>query len=211
MKRLPVLCVVLATLFFNHPSANADLVIGNLPATSDTTLSAGLNNLRVKAIRFTMGNDAYDVDNVILRLANYGVAGEAFAQIRDFNGSTTSVGTTTLLSFTPSAPGGAPAAEYTFTASSAFTLQANTSYWLVVGGIAGQAFDWRATTSTTSDPYVGPATFNNGLFTTNGGTSWSASASRNYFQLNGSQPIPEPATAWLLAGLAGVSVFRRRR
>lgn len=190
-------------------NAEADLIIGNLPATpaADNSASAGLNNLNLKAILFTMGAADFSASDVTLRLQSYNLAGEAVVEIHAFTGSTTTVGTT-LLGFTAPAPGGSGVAEYTFNASSSLTLQANTSYWLVVGGIVSGSFDWRATT-TALDPYLGPATYNSGLSTSNGGSSWNASAARNYFQLNGT-PIPEPsALALVLFGAVPVLFSRR--
>lgn len=208
---LIVLLILAILSCFQNRQTNASLVIGNLPATpaADNSASAGLNNLNQKAIRFTMGADAFIVDDVVIRLQSYNVAGEVFAQIRDFNGSTTSVGTATLINFTAPAPGGLGILEYSFSASSSYTLQPNTSYWLVLGGTVGQSFDWRATT-TALDPYNGPASYNNGLFTSNGGTSWIASGPRNYFDLNGTA-VPEPSALMLVLLSASLTAGRRRR
>jgi hypothetical protein len=204
----PKLSLVLALLLIGPSTLSADLIIGNLPATADTTLTAQVNNLRLKAIRFTMGNEAMQVTDLTLRLTNYDVTGEVIAQIRDFTGSTLNPGTNVLLNFNAPTPGGAGTIEYLFSPSSTFTLQANTSYWLFVGGVAGGNFDWRATTT---QNYVGPAVYGSGSFTTNGGTSWSNSASRNYFELNGTAPIPEPGSLLLLGVIGCCLGFSRRR
>lgn len=105
---------------------------------------------------------------------------------------------------------------YTFPLTSgAVNLKANTRYTLGILTENGDSFtqwvypDPKGTASTTD------ATFVTGLFSTNGGASFTSSASGYAIQLTGDvAPVPEPST-WALA-LAGVTcsawgIARRRR
>lgn len=192
-------------------SVQAAVILSNYPPTNDTSTTADVDNLRWKALSFSMpAGQSASLGLLTVRLGNYSLLTDVpIFEIRDHTGSTTAPGPNVLASFAAPGPGPDTAIRnYTFTPTSAFTLQAGTSYWLVARGPDSvSSVDWRG-----SSPAIQPtgiATYGGqSLFTTNGGSTWSASATINSFELL--DIVPEPASAALLA-LGGVTLVLRRR
>ncbi len=192
-------------------AASADLILGNYPPTNDTGTTASVTDLRQKALSFAMpaGSD-YTISSVTLRLGNYITPGDvAILEIRDHTGSPTAPGANVVGSFTAPSSAAAAISDFVFTPSGTITLQAGTSYWIVLyGGASPSTFDWRG--SSPSVTPTGIATYGGqSLFTTNAGTSWSNSATINTFQIDG-VVVPAPAGAGVLV-LGGLLAARRRR
>lgn len=192
-------------------AAHANLsatILGNYPQTNDNTQSAGLTNLRLKAISFTMpAAGDYFLTGIRLRLGNYDPSETVDLQIRDHSGSNTAPGANVLMTFTGAPGQGAAIQDYAFTPNGVLTLEAGMSYWLFVGGSAGQSYDWKA-----SSPGIVPtglATYGANLFTTNGGTSWTNSSIINTFVIDG-KLVPAPGLAAFGMGLAALCARRRR-
>jgi hypothetical protein len=205
----PVVSAVFACALL-APVAAADLILGNYPPTNDTGTTAGVTNLRQKALSFAMpaGSD-YTVSSVTLRLGNYITPGDgAILEIRNHTGSTTAPGTTVLGSFTAPASASNTIADFVFSPVGAITLQASTAYWIVLLGAASPStFDWRG--SSPSVTPTGIASYGGqSLFTTNAGSSWTTSATINTFQIDG-VAVPAPVGAGVLA--IGCLVATRRR
>lgn len=199
----------LAAIALAASAASADIVLGNLPQTNDTGTTADVDNLRRKALSFAMpaGSD-YNITSITLRLGNYITPADvAVLEIRNHTGSTTAPGLTVVGSFIAPASGSATIASFVFAPSGTVTLQAGTSYWIYLSGADPvTSFDWRG--SSPSITPTGIATYGGqSLFTTNGGTSWTSSATINSFLIEGTI-VPAPAAAGFLL-LAGA--FRRRR
>lgn len=193
------------------PMASADVILGNYPITNDGTQTADVDNLRQKALRFTMpaGVD-YNITSIVLRLGNYHATDVPILEIRDFNGTTTSPGAGVVGSFIAPLGGGAANADYSFAPSGSITLLAGSSYWIVLrGDSAATSFDWKA-----ASPGVTPtgiATFGPGnLFTSNGGTTWATSTTLTSFVINGT-PVPAPGVLAMIGVAALVGSRRRRR
>ncbi|HRQ64668.1 MAG TPA: choice-of-anchor R domain-containing protein [Xanthomonadaceae bacterium] len=154
------------------PDARATPILGNMPPDNDATQTAAINDQRQKAYRFTIGPDSLVAGDLILRLRNYDAPGEAIAELRDAN-TDTAPGSTVLLTFVAPPPGGGGIDNYTFVPQDTFVLQASTTYWIVVLGVADGAFDWMA-----SNPGIAPAglaTYGSSSFTSNGGSDWGSS------------------------------------
>jgi hypothetical protein len=184
------------------PFAAAQPILSNYPPTNDTNTSADIDNLRWKAMSFSMpAATNATVGDLTVRLGNYAVATDIpIFEIRDHTGSTTAPGPNVLLSFNAPPPGTATIQDYTFTPASTFTLTGGTSYWILMRGAdAATSVDWRG-----SSPAIVPtgiATYGGqSLFTSNGGTSWANSTTINSFHL---EVIPEPS----MLGLAGVGII----
>lgn len=190
---------------------SADLILGNYPPVNDTGTTAGVNNLRQKALSFAMpaGSD-YNISSITLRLGAYITPGDvAILEIRNHTGSITAPGSTVVGSFTAPSSASGTIGDFIFTPSGTITLQAGTSYWITLLGAASPStFDWRGGSPSTVP--TGIATYGGqSLFTSNGGTSWGNSATINTFAIEGTV-VPGPAAAALL-GLAGLISGRRRR
>jgi hypothetical protein len=202
--------VLVAAALLAPAAAHADLIIGNYPPTNDTGTTADTDNLRNKALSFVMpAGSAYDITSITLRLGNYITPGDnAVLTIRNHTGSTTMPGSTIIGSFTAPASASATIGDFVFTPVGTVTLQPGTSYWIhVAGADSVTSFDWRG--SSPSVTPTGIATYGGqSLFTTNGGTSWSSSATINTFRIDGVIPAPGAAGIFVLAGIAAA---RRRR
>ena len=188
-------------------TGSTQAMIGNYPFTNDDTQAAGLNNLRIKAMGFTMGTDPYDLSSITLRLSSYDPSDFPVATIRDDVAGNPGAILHTLISPGSQGPG---TFDYSFMVDGSFLFQANTVYWLTVGAPAGVSFDWEG-----SLPAVIPtgpgATHLGGRFTTNGGTSWTSSAIVNTYEVLG-DPVPEPATLFAIGmGSMLFLALRRRR
>ena len=190
----------------------AAVLIGNLPPTDDN-LSTPITTSIIKALPFTLpaGNN-YSLDNVILRLENYGTGEAPLVQIRnDVGGS--NPGSTVLASFTNPTPQGAGNFDYTFTPTGPFTFTAGTKYWLYVTSTSGD-FDWSA--SSTIQTPTGIATFSGARFGSE--EIFFDSTVFNSFQINATEitgPVastPEPGAiaALSLFGLGLLGVKGRR-
>ena len=190
---------------------HAAVILSNYPPTNDTNTTADVDNLRWKALSFAMpAGQSANLGLLTVRLGGYSLLTDVpIFEIRDHTGSTTSPGPNILASFAAPGPGPDTAIRnYTFTPTSAFTLQAGTSYWLVARGPdSTSSVYWRG-----SSPAITPtgiATYGGqSLFTTNAGSTWSASATINSFELL--DIVPEPGSAALLAIGAVTLVLRRR-
>jgi hypothetical protein len=192
----------------------AAVLIGNLPPTDDNS-STPITTNEIKALAFTLpaGNN-YSLDNVILRLENYGSGDVPLVQIRnDVGGS--DPGSTVLASFTNPTPQGVGVFNYTFTPTSPFTFAAVTKYWLYVTSTIADFF-WNA-----SDPSrtpTGIATSSGSRVSNNSGASFTNSTLLNSFQINATEitgpvastPEPSAIAALSLFGLGLLGVKGRR-
>ena len=192
------------------PSVQADTVIGNFPYANTTTTSADLDNLRWKALSFTMGADSYDITQLTLTLGNYTSDIDVpVVQIRADVGGL-DPGAAVIGWFTAPASASTLITDHVFSPTAAFSLTAGTKYWLFVGGAAATtSFDWRGNSPAIVPTGLGASYGGDSRFTANGGTTWSNSATLNSFVLEGTI-VPGPAALALL-GLAGVIGSRRRR
>jgi hypothetical protein len=193
--------MLVAAAFAAFATAPAQItVISNYPPANDATQSAGLSNLRVKAMAFTMGASTLPLLDVTLRLRNVD-PGEVTVTLNAGGANPGGV----LVNFLNPAFQGAPVMDYTFAPTSTFNLQAGQQYWLVVGGVSGGSFDWMA-----SSPGITPtgiATHSGNLFSTNAGSTWTTSAIFNTYEV---RAVPEPASM-LVLGAGALALLRRRR
>lgn len=208
LRTLGATLVASGTLsLFSLPS-QAAVVIGNMPANDEASTSINSSTFQ-KAMVFTMGNQAFTVDNVVLRLSSYNTATDV-ARLGFFldvgGGSNTGSQEGSFLQAPVSASD--DAGDFTFTPAGSLTLAANTRYWLLLDASAGD-FLWRA-----SNPAVSPvgsgAAFDFGRFSTTNGATYTNSTFLNSFQINGTV-VPEPSSALLFGlGTIGLAVRRRR-
>lgn len=205
---------VLATgLLLGARPAAAQTVIGNLPQLNDGA-GTNLTDANFKAVSFTMGETAYHLSAVRLRLEFEAADTPGVVHLVNDSGGL-NPGTSTLVAFqNPSFATGT--ATYTFNPTTPFVLQPNTKYWLqVTGADSSNPWIWRA-----SAPGIVPtgprATYGSHRLSVTGGTNWSNSIVRNSFEIQGHavpepNAVPEPSAALLFLPALGVVVLARRR
>jgi hypothetical protein len=210
MRRLGLIGLVLALGTAPEAQAGSVTVIGNYPETSDGTLTAvaSLGGNYAKAVGFTMGGQAYELDSVTLRLAQQPGSSNTLS-VGLFGGSTGDPSGPALVSFnTPSIP--TLASNVTFTPVAPLVLQAGTTYWLEVSGRSDtlDGIVWYASCPGVTSP--GAASGLSARFTSqlgNGG-SLAPSSVLNTFQVMGTAVVsptdlvPEPPG--LIQGVCGV-------
>ena len=171
-------------------AAAADIIIGNYPPANDLTQTADVDNLRQKAMAFTMpATTPYDVSSITLRLGNYVTPGDvAILEIRDHTGSNAAPGPNVVGSFIAPPSSSSAIADFVFMPNGAVTLQAGTSYWITLRGQdAVTSFDWKASSPGLTP--TGVATFTANLFTSNGGTTWTSSTIITTFVIEGNPAV----------------------
>jgi hypothetical protein len=134
-RALGVLALALA-----GQAVSADMIISNLNANTQSSTLFGPNSTTVyKAAGFTMPNQDYYLDEVVLKLYEY-ETGEARISIWDGVGAPQNE----LLVLNNAVGQGPGEFDYSFTAPSQFTLMANTTYWVYVEA-TGMSGDWNWT------------------------------------------------------------------
>jgi hypothetical protein len=187
----PCLCVALVWAAVTS-SAQADVLISNLPG-NDGTQSADLDDLRNKGMGFTMPNADYTLDSATLRLETFGAN---VAPIIEIWNDVAGLPGAPLITLNNPAFAASGIANYDFTPGGTFTLQADTTYWIVAYGQAGaDQYDWKA-----SSPGVVPtglATHAGALFDTNGVPPTNTSSIICSYELNGSTgPVSVDDESW---------------
>jgi hypothetical protein len=147
---------VLAVLavFAMASSASASVILGNLPANNEFP-GPDIGFGTQVAVKFTMGGSSRVLSEVILRIKT-NASGSNVPAIDIRNDGGTVPGTNVLFSIegTTDLPNGGLSTtvqDYKLTATSSFTLNANTSYWFVVRVKKG-TFEWWS-----SNPPINPS------------------------------------------------------
>jgi hypothetical protein len=200
MKKTPVLVAAAAALAVSAHSL-ADTIISNSPG-NDGSQTAGINDAtRTKGMGFTMpGGLDYTLDAVSLRLDLTSTDVSPLVEIYSDAGGVPGASLTTLVN-----PGsfGLGIADYSFTPSGSFTLEAGQSYWVVASSTLG-TYSWKA--SSPSETPTGLATH---LGATFGAYPPSSSSGILTTYFVDATVVPAPGSLALL-GLAGLAARRRR-
>jgi len=194
--------------------ARADLIIGNLPGNNNTFSNIGEG--LTAAMGFTMGSSSYSLTDakVVLTLSavTASPASSENAPLLQLWSDTSGAPGASQLTFTNPSLSNGTALTFTFTPSTAFTLQANTSYFLYLtsSNAAGAYFNWVG-----SSPAVTP---------TGTGATYlkSTTTVENSFQIDGTAAstdsvtgVPEPSTLFIVAVTVPLGLgfwrFKRRR
>ncbi|MFN2541598.1 MAG: choice-of-anchor R domain-containing protein [Chthoniobacterales bacterium] len=180
--------IVVSSLATAATTASAAIILGNYPpGSSSENPGPDIGFGGQQAVKFTMGSSSTPLSNVILRV-HTSSSGPNVPAIDIRNDAGTDPGTSVLFTIegtTNLAPNGMfdQPEDYTLTATSSFTLAANTTYWLVVRAKSGSFEWWRSNPTIT--PSGSLADYLGERSTFNDGTSWSDPfASKNSFQMN---------------------------
>lgn len=201
MKTASVLVAAAAAFTVSASALAQTTIISNHPG-NDGTQSAGINDAtRTKGMGFTMPSGlGYTLDGVTLRLNITDTSVSPLIQIYSDAGGVPGAALTTLDN-----PGsfGVGIADYQFTPSSTFALDADQSYWIVASSSVS-TYSWMASS---------PAQTPTGLATHLGATFGAFPPSSTSGILNSyfidATIVPAPGSLALL-GLAGLAVRRRR-
>ena len=181
-------------------------MIGNFPPGAEVITSADIDNLRHKAMGFTMGNNPYSLKVVDVRVSNYLTPSQLTLEI--WSNSTANNPDQLLHQLIAPPATGAAFATASFMVNGAFIFNPGTTYWLRMSGVLGSGPNWGG-----SSPGITPtgpgATHFGGRFTTNAGTSWANSTGLNSYQIH-AKLVPESAT-FVAIGLGLALLLKRRR
>ncbi len=183
LTRVPLL--VMALLLSSTGMIGQVVIIGNYSSTDDNSSSGiGLNSQ--KAVKFTMpAGTGYFVSTLELRLEDAFSNGAPAISLRNDDAVGDNPGTEFVTFDNPTLADAK--ASYTFTPASSTTLQANTSYWILVDHADNSNdYIWLAHAGGAGGiTPSGIATYGNYRWSTNNGVSYSNSSYLNSFQLNG--------------------------
>ena len=208
--------ILIALLIACALPARADIVFGNLASfNNDSGPASNISSAGGKAIGFTMGDTAYEITGVSLRLAFAGDNGQDVPKITIWTNASDTPGTQIGDAFLNPALNPNPA-TYSFTPAGTITLEANTGYFLVLqNGTATASFDWLNGSPTVTPTGIAGTAI--GRYGSDSPSSYADSTSNyNWFQIDGviASTIPEPSTYAALLGtgvLGWVAVRRRQR
>lgn len=202
--RIATFCAAVLLINLIALAAQSEIVISNLNG-DDGTESFNLNDVRSKAMGFTMGSGSdYVLEIATLRFETFGSNTQANIELWSNNNGLLGSKLETLSN--PGSFNSSGIANYEFM-SAGTTLQANQSYWLLAYGTSsGSRFDWMA-----SDPGTAPtgsATHLGALYDDNGPPPTNDSSILNSYSITAR--VPEP-TSFMMFGLAMAVMARRRR
>jgi hypothetical protein len=218
----------LATIFIiaTIAPAHADIIIGNLPQTSDSTFGTvgagppfpdvpGVPELPplffTWAYGFTVGNQEQTISDVVLRLSGYDTADDVSdTRIAFFaDDGTGSPGTTQVGSNLINPNGASGISSFVFNANDV-TLAADTRYWLTATTSGTNGFNWHGSSPSIIPTGTGASDFALKSRIPILGPTWNDNgAARLSLQINGIA-VPEPGTIALIVSGFGVLLLLQR-
>lgn len=189
--------------------AQSAVIISNIGTTGTGNVALGASTTAEIGYGFTMGDTAFSLDSVSLRLEKLEAGTDP--NVRIYSDSSSAPGTL-IASFSALSLTLNTEETATVTPLSSVTLQANTAYWIVLERDGGANATWYRG----SEPSGDHATHLGRQLSTDDGASWSGlstgSTSRLGIEIVASA-VPEPEEVALVSGLGLVAfaVWRRRR
>jgi hypothetical protein len=213
MTCIPKRFTVTAALALAAAGAQADVLVSNL-AQPERSFSE-LTSLFWAAQSFTTDGSVHSLSSIDAMLGTSALRGDDTEVVAELHASGPGIIGSLLTSFSfGSMPSGAPT-PISLLPTSGVTLSAGTTYWLVLGERHGsldtEYLGWSYADGNAS---TGPGSLGAFGYSTDGGTSWSASTfdTPNPFRLavNVASPVPEPSSVALMAlGLMALLAMRR--
>lgn len=195
--------LTLAPLALLAPAVWADTLIDNLaqPVRDVTVIESTL-----WAAQSFSSPDAVRLDGVTLPLGLQTGVAATVAELRADAAGLPGAWLATLT--VPTVDGGA-LTPVAFGLPSGLELAPGTLYWLVMGSGAGSSLGW---SYADNNVWLGSGSLGNFAYSSDGGGSWANFGSDFPYQmLIDVSPVPEPATALLLAAGAAALAWRRQR
>jgi hypothetical protein len=193
--------------------AQADVLVSNL-AQPERSFSA-LTSLFWAAQSFTTDGSAHSLLSIDAMLGTSAFRGDDTEYVAELHASGPGIIGSLLTTFSfGSMPSGAPS-FISLLPTSGVSLEAGTTYWLVMGERHGSLdSEYLGWSYAEGNACIGPGTLGAFGYSTDGGTSWSASTfdTPNPFRLavNVASPVPEPSSMALMAlGLLALLAMRR--
>jgi hypothetical protein len=186
--------------------AQAGLIVSNLSQTQNA-----VNDTPFAAQSFTVGAVSQTLASVTLSLENLSLGADQTVTVHLFSDNSGVPGSSLLTIGSLTIPAGSGFADHTLSAP-AFTLQANTTFWLEAeSGTSGLNVQWALTDSTTT---TGPGTLGSWAVATSPPSWTPLSSGRLQLEVDSAQVtgVPEPSGLALLGlGDAGLLGWRARR
>jgi len=212
MKRLNIAVIAVVVLSGSSVgTTHASLVVGNLNGSFNGLTSLAFSGQRAAA-SFKLNSNftpaILDSVNLSVGSATSGMSADGYLCL-DNAGRPGAIAVSLGSIPVPQSFGGV-----TFTPNAAFTLEPDTKYWVVLSHPVGSGdLQWTQTLSNTSDFGSNPAAAiqSGSLMSSNSGVSWFTPSSGTFRFAVSASPVPEPATAILLALIASATLVRRRR
>jgi len=218
MKTFKSLLILSLCAGLHATSVNAQTLLSNIPGTGSYTaagnLGLGIDGFdRTKGVGLTIGATSLFFTFMQAIVSNpdamaHMLTGGIYSNVSGNPG-------VLLAAFNPvSVASGTVHSAVSLTATTQFTLMANTSYFFVLHGSGiTNSLSWSADTGNTQ-PTANGVTLVGYRFSSNGGSTWASSAIPNQMSINAA-PIPEPST-WAMVGVGAAMLVaftraRRRR
>jgi len=195
------------TLLIASAAAHADLLIGNLdqPVRFPAPLA---NDFWYAQSFLTPAGGPLRLDLVTVRVGQVVGAPNVIAELRADNAGSPG-GMLTGFSFGPFGAG--PTQNEMLTPLSPLMLAPETTYWLLMGVNGAGGFDWDYAQGNGAS---GSGSFYQYAYTETQGASWVGFGTEDPMMMRVDvtpMPVPEPASAWLMAAGLAVAFSARRR
>lgn len=208
LKQSAALFLTLAALAIATPALRAqETLLSNLPSNDGGF--GYVNSSTFRAVSFTTSGTTFNITSATMRLVDY-VSSSDTAQLTIRINEGDAPSSSVYGSFTSPSSGSDSPGNFVFTPTSAITLEANTTYWMVITSPnSGDAFAWER-----SNPVVtptGPFVFGIQAISYNSGTNWQEGSNGPHSFAIVGEAVPEPAAIALLGLGLAVFLFARRR
>lgn len=213
---IAALCTSAVSISVLTDSANAISLIGNLGTGSSAPTNINKDNflsVQFKTPNLPTVNDKFRLNSIRLKVTNFRtVDGDTvYLSITDNDNANTAPGTASLFE-NFNAPGSITTGLRTlqFLPQTTFFFERNTTYWLLVGTLAGAStFDWVANDANTAPTGLASLGAGGYKYTTDGGANYTNGLNNAAFDIDVTQVPFEFEASGGLVILGGLFLARR--